>query len=98
MSDVENTQPERVIDARELEPPEPFVQTMAALDTLIPGQKLRLILPREPYPLYRALELNGVAWHSAWNASGYFEIVMWRDSAAPMAVPENLDCPGCKND
>ena len=97
MSDVKNIPADRVIDARELEPPEPFVQTMAALDTLAPGQKLLLILPREPYPLYRALELNGVAWHSAWNASGDFEIVMWRDSAAPMAVPADLDCPGCKD-
>ena len=95
MSDEHKRQADRVIDARELEPPEPFVQTMAALDTLAPGQTLCLILPREPYPLYRALELNGVAWRSKWNASGYFEVVMWRDRAAPISIPSDLDCPGC---
>ena len=95
MSDEQNTPADRVIDARELEPPEPFVQTMAALDTLAPGQKLRLILSREPYPLYRALELNGVAWRSERNASGDFEIVMWRERMDPLAIPTDLDCPGC---
>ena len=98
MSDETKIQADRVIDARELEPPEPFVQTMAALDTLAPGQKLRLILPREPYPLYRALELNGVAWRSELNASGCFEIVMWRERIEPMAIPDDLDCPGCHKD
>lgn len=95
MSDETNIPADRVIDARELEPPEPFVQTMAALDTLAPGQKLRLILPREPYPLYRALELNGVAWRSEWTTAGDFEVVMWRDRTQAMEIPTDLDCPGC---
>ena len=98
MSDETTSPADRVIDARELEPPEPFTQTMAALDTLVPGQKLRLILPREPYPLYRALELNGVAWRSEWKASGDFEIVMWRERMDPLAIPTDLDCPGCCKD
>ena len=89
---------DRVIDARELEPPEPFVQTMAALDTLAPGQRLLLLLPREPYPLYRALDLNGVAWKSSRNADGDCEILMWRDASGPLAVPTDVDCPGCKGD
>jgi uncharacterized protein (DUF2249 family) len=98
MSDETNNPADRVIDARELEPPEPFVQTMAALDTLVPGQRLRLILSREPYPLYRALELNGIAWRSERTAAGDFEIVMWRDRVEPMAIPTDLDCPGCHKD
>ena len=65
------------IDGRHLEPPEPFVQTMDALDTLAPGQKLRLRLVREPFPLYRALELNGVAWQTERTPDGEFEILMW---------------------
>ena len=96
MSEANKVKADRVIDARELEPPEPFVQTMAALDTLEAGQTLLLILPREPYPLYRALELNGVSWRSECNASGEFEILMWRDSDTPMNVPADLDCPGCR--
>lgn len=86
---------DRVIDARALEPPEPFVQTMDALDTLAPGQTLLLLLPREPYPLYRTLQLNGVAWTSKRNAEGDVEILMWRERSAPLAVPPDIDCPGC---
>ena len=68
---------EILIDGRYLEPPEPFVQTMEALDTLAPGQKLRLRLVREPFPLYRALELNGVEWQTERRADGEFDILMW---------------------
>ena len=68
---------EILIDGRYLEPPEPFVQTMEALDTLAPGQKLRLRLVREPFPLYRALELNGIAWQTERRVDGEFDILMW---------------------
>jgi uncharacterized protein (DUF2249 family) len=68
---------EILIDGRYLEPPEPFVQTMEALDTLAPGQKLRLRLVREPFPLYRALELNGVEWRTERRPDGEFDILMW---------------------
>lgn len=37
----------KVVDGRNLEPPEPFVQTMDALDAISPGQKVMLILGRE---------------------------------------------------
>ena len=86
---------DRIIDGRDLEPPEPFVQTMEALDTLKPGQKLLLLLAREPFPLYRALELNGVFWKSERNGVGEFEILMWRDGDAPMVVPADSNCPDC---
>ena len=68
---------EILIDGRNLEPPEPFVKTMEALDILAPGQKLRLRLVREPFPLYRALELNGVVWQTEHRADGEFDILMW---------------------
>ena len=71
---------ERLIDGRDLEPPGPFVQTMAALDMLAPGQRLRLRLVREPFPLYRALELNGIAWQTERRPDGEFDIVMWHPS------------------
>lgn len=86
---------DRIIDGRELEPPEPFVQTMDALDTLKPGQTLLLLLPREPFPLYRALQLNGVSWKSERNGGGEFEILMWRQGHAPMVIPPDSNCPDC---
>jgi uncharacterized protein (DUF2249 family) len=78
------TPADRVIDARAMEPPEPFVRTMEALDSLAPGQKLLLLLGREPFPLYRALELNGFAWQTARAADGGFEVLMWRKQAEPV--------------
>ena len=49
----------RVIDGRDLVPPEPLELTMAALDTLEPGQDLLLLLHCEPHPLYSILKRNG---------------------------------------
>ena len=68
---------DRVVDGRDLEPPEPFVQTMEALDAITPGQTVLLQLLREPFPLYRALELNGFEWKTGPAADGTFEILMW---------------------
>lgn len=70
---------DRVIDARHLEPPEPFVQTMEALDEIGSG-KLLLILNREPHPLYRALGLNGYAYEVELTSAGTVEILIWRKS------------------
>ena len=71
------TQADKVIDCRSMEPPEPFVQTMEALDSITPGQKVLLRLVREPFPLYRALELNGIEWKTERTPDGEFEILMW---------------------
>lgn len=72
---------DRIVDGRELEPPEPFIQTMEALDAIEPGQKVLLIVGREPLPLYRALELNKVAWQTESKPDGSFEILMWHKPA-----------------
>ena len=68
---------ERVIDGRSMEPPEPFVQTMEALDAIAPGQRVLLILGREPIPLYRTLELNGYSWQTERTPEGTVEVLMW---------------------
>ncbi len=65
-----------VIDARGMEPPEPMVRTMEALDQLGPAQKLLVLLPREPYPLYRALELNGFSWQTVCRPDGTVEVLI----------------------
>ncbi len=67
-----------VIDAREMEPPEPFVRTMEALDGIGPGEKLLLLLSREPHPLYRALDINGFSWATERKPDGLVEILIWR--------------------
>lgn len=72
---------DKVIDARGLEPPEPFVLTMEALDGMGPDEKLLLILSREPHPLFRALQINGFSHQSERTADGDVEILIWRNPA-----------------
>jgi tRNA 2-thiouridine synthesizing protein A len=66
-----------IIDARDLEPPEPFERVMEALSDLEPGDRIKLILNREPHPLYRVLERNGYAYEPAWFDDGRCEILIW---------------------
>ena len=49
----------RIIDGREMQPPEPLERTLAALDQLAPGEELILLLHCEPQPLYSILRRNG---------------------------------------
>ena len=63
-----------LIDARGLEPPRPFELVMDALCTLQPGDSLRLILEREPHPLFRVLDRNGYRYQVRRSDTGSYEI------------------------
>ena len=67
-----------VIDARFMEPPEPFVRTMEMLDRLPDGERMCLLLYREPHPLFKTLRQNGYQYRSTLLADGTFEILIWR--------------------
>ncbi len=67
-----------VVDARYMEPPEPFVQTMEMLDRLQLGEKMLLLLFREPHPLYKILRQNGHDYETELTADGTFEILISR--------------------
>ena len=67
-----------VVDARYMEPPEPFVTTMDMLDTLKEGEKMLLLLFREPHPLYKVLRQNGHDYEVEQVADGTFEILISR--------------------
>ena len=43
---MSQTKADKIIDARSMEPPEPFVRTMEALDEIAVGEKLLLLLAR----------------------------------------------------
>lgn len=77
--------PERLVDARWLSPPEPLELTIAALEELVPGQQLRLLIHRDPTMLYSILRDWGYAWHTSTQADGTFEIVI---SQTPAANPK----------
>jgi len=68
----------KIIDGRGLEPPEPFVLTMAALEASGPADDVLLLLSREPYPLYQALERNGYSRQTRHAGDGTVEILIWR--------------------
>lgn len=74
---MSETKADKIIDGRDLEPPEPFLLTMEALDEIQPGQTILLRLGREPFPLYRALQLNGYAWETSRFDDGTVEILIW---------------------
>jgi hypothetical protein len=73
----------RIVDGRGLEPPEPMERVMAALEVLKRGDKVLLILPREPFPLYPLLEHAGFAWETKRpeGGSGDFEILIGHKGA-----------------
>ena len=47
------------LDVRGLPPPEPFEQIMLALESLAKDGILRVLIHREPYPLYDVLRESG---------------------------------------
>jgi uncharacterized protein (DUF2249 family) len=75
---MSQTPADKIIDGRDMEPPEPFVRTLEALDTLGPQEKLLLILTREPHPLYRALVKQGFTYATEVTLQGTLEILIWR--------------------
>ena len=64
----------RVIDGRDMQPPEPLEWTLAALDTLPPDGEIMLLLYCQPHPLYQILRRNGYAWTESQQADGTTEI------------------------
>jgi uncharacterized protein (DUF2249 family) len=67
----------KIIDARGLQPPEPFERVVDALSELTLGDQVKLIIHQEPRPLYRFLERNRYAYKAESFADGRFEIVIW---------------------
>lgn len=68
----------KVVDGRGLEPPEPFVLTMDALNASGPEEAVLLLLGREPYPLYQVLDTNGFSYQTRRTPDDTVEILIWR--------------------
>ncbi|MBD3813446.1 MAG: DUF2249 domain-containing protein [Betaproteobacteria bacterium] len=67
---------EILVDARELEPPEPMEKVMQALALLRPGQSIRLLLRREPFPLYPLLAERGYRHATRMESDGSYVILI----------------------
>lgn len=70
------TIPEIYLDVRGLYPPEPMERVLDALASLRAGQQVRMLIDREPHPLFRILDNNGYRYRSTETAPGLFEIVI----------------------
>ncbi|MFC6717813.1 DUF2249 domain-containing protein [Natrialbaceae archaeon GCM10025810] len=57
------TRPDKTLDVRDIDGP-PFEDIMAALSSLESDERLRLVAPFEPKPLYEVLEARGFAFES----------------------------------
>ena len=66
---------EILVDARGLEPPEPMEKVMTTLSLLRPGQTIRLLLHREPFPLYPILAERGYRHATRMEADGSYIIL-----------------------
>jgi hypothetical protein len=64
----------RLIDGRDMEPPEPLERALAELATLAPGEELVLLLRCEPLPLYSILERGGFGYRSKLMPDGSNEV------------------------
>jgi hypothetical protein len=64
----------RLIDGRDLLPPEPLERALAELATLAAGEELVMLLRCEPLPLYSILERNGFSYRSKLRSDGTNEI------------------------
>jgi Uncharacterized conserved protein (DUF2249) len=70
-------EPPPALDLRGLQPPEPIVRILEALERA-PRVPLRAILPHEPVPLYALLRERGFTCSGAPRADGGFEVLIER--------------------
>ncbi len=64
----------RIIDGRNLCPPEPLELTLAALDDIAAGEELLLLIHCRPQPLLGLLDRYGYAWQETIQPDGSYEI------------------------
>jgi len=69
---------EVTLDVRWLEPPEPFERVVNALETLPHDGLLRVLIHREPHPLYRWLTREGYKYQTRFDPEGWFEVRITR--------------------
>ena len=67
---------DREIDVSRLEPPEPLERVLDALSGIKPGDRLRVIHRREPFPLYDILRRLGYRWETQCE-EGRYRILIW---------------------
>lgn len=67
-----------ILDNRGLEPPQPMMRTLAALETIKEGESLIIINDRRPMFLYEQLEELGFQQKTEEQKDGSFKIEIFR--------------------
>ncbi|MDF2946290.1 MAG: hypothetical protein K0S51_969 [Bacillales bacterium] len=67
-----------ILDNRGLEPPQPMMRVMEALETLKENEVLTIINDRKPMFLYEHLEMEGCKHETSENEDGSFTIKIRR--------------------
>ena len=62
--------PAKFLDNRDLDPPEPMVRILAAVETMRGGETLSALLCREPIFLYPELTKRGHQWRGGFESDG----------------------------
>lgn len=68
----------RVLDVSELAPPEPMERILVEVESLAPGEYLRVLHRREPWPLFPVLEQRGFGHAMRPCHPPGFAILIWR--------------------
>jgi tRNA 2-thiouridine synthesizing protein A len=74
---------EVLLDVSELEPPEPLVQSIGAVEQLKAGEYLHLLHRREPCLLYDNLTQRGFASETRAGREVACEVFIWREGDTP---------------
>lgn len=77
---------EVVLDVSDLEPPDPLVRTLEAVETLQPGQYLRMLHRREPCLLFPHLDQQGFSYIMREGRTAACEVLIWRAEDAQAAA------------
>jgi len=64
---------------RDLELPEPLLRALAELESLRPGDYLRMLSRRDPLLLYPLLESQDFSYRQRRGEDGVYEILIWRN-------------------
>jgi len=85
--------PEQLLDVNLLEPPEPMGRILSAIDALAQGRYLRVLIHREPFPLYDILRREGFVHSIQPGRHSAFELFIWhaRDDKVRALVQSATD-------
>lgn len=84
--DAEWPQPARHMDNRDLDPPEPMVRILAAIEQMRPGEVLSALLCREPIFLLPELAKRHHGWRGAFEPDGKTYKILVRIGPAKAAA------------